>query len=188
MPDEIRFIRHSATTTIITSSQAYFSHLNKKVSKFLLISVLGSFSGKVGTVIGASWKGINYMRSIPQHVKEPCIEGQVGQRSKFALTLNFLKPITGFLRTGWKLYAHRQPPFNAAMFYTLANVITGTYPDYDIDLSKVLVSRGGLAPTANASAMPEGSGIVNPIKIIFQPIFIKLFVPYLRHNIYAVFM
>jgi hypothetical protein len=86
--------------------------------------VLGSFSGKVGTVIGASWKGINYMRSIPQHVKNPRTEGQVSQRSKFALVLNFLKPVTGFLRTGWKLYAHRQSPFNAAMSYTLANAIT----------------------------------------------------------------
>jgi hypothetical protein len=122
--------------------------------------ILGGFSGKVGTVIGASWKGINYMRSIPQHVKNPRTAGQVSQRSKFALTLNFLKPITGFLRTGWKLYAHRQSPFNAAMAYTLANAITGTYPDYAIDPSKVLVSRGGLAPAANASATPAGTGTI----------------------------
>jgi hypothetical protein len=122
--------------------------------------ILGGFSGKVGTVIGASWKGINYMRSIPQHVKNPRTEGQVSQRSKFALALNFLKPVTGFLRTGWKLYAHRQSPFNAAMSYTLANAITGTYPDYAIDPSKVLVSRGGLAPAANAVATPTGAGTI----------------------------
>jgi hypothetical protein len=122
--------------------------------------ILGGFSGKVGAVIGASWKGINYMRSIPQHVKNPRTEGQVSQRSKFALALNFLKPVTGFLRTGWKLYAHRQSPFNAAMSYTLANAITGTYPDYAIDPSKVLVSRGGLAPAANASATPAGAGTI----------------------------
>jgi hypothetical protein len=122
--------------------------------------ILGGFSGKVGTVIGASWKGINYMRSIPQHVKNPRTEGQVSQRSKFALALNFLKPVTGFLRTGWKLYAHRQSPFNAAMAYTLANAITGTYPDYAIDPSKVLVSRGSLAPAARASATPAGTGTI----------------------------
>jgi hypothetical protein len=123
-------------------------------------SILGGFSGKVGTVVGASWKGISYMRSLPQHVKTPRTEGQVSQRSKFALTLNFLKPITGFLRTGWKLYAHRQSPFNAAMSYTLANAITGTYPDYAIDPSRVLVSRGSLAPAAGASATPAGGGTV----------------------------
>jgi hypothetical protein len=100
------------------------------------------------------------MRSLPQHVKNPRTEGQLSQRSKFALTLNFLKPVTGFLRTGWKLYAHRQSPFNAAMSYTLANAITGTYPDYAIDPSKVLVSCGSLAPAAGASATPVGGGTI----------------------------
>jgi hypothetical protein len=74
--------------------------------------------------------------------------------------LNLLKPITGFLRTGWKLYAHRQSSFNAAMSYTLANAITGTYPDYAIDPGKVLVSRRGLAPVAGASATPVGTGTI----------------------------
>jgi hypothetical protein len=41
--------------------------------------ILGGFSGKVGTVIGGSWKGISYMRSIPQSVKNPRTDGQVNQ-------------------------------------------------------------------------------------------------------------
>ncbi|MDR1698344.1 MAG: DUF6266 family protein [Prevotellaceae bacterium] len=122
--------------------------------------ILGGFSGKVGTVVGASWKGISYMRSLPQKVKNPRTEGQVSQRSKFALTLSLLKPMTAFLRTGWKLYAHRQSPFNAATSYTLANAITGNYPDYEIDPSKVLVSRGSLTPAANAGVNIENENIV----------------------------
>lgn len=46
------------------------------------------------------------------------------------------------------------------MSYTLANAITGTYPDYAIDPSKVLVSRGSLAPAAGASVMPVGAGTI----------------------------
>jgi hypothetical protein len=121
--------------------------------------ILGGFSGKVGTVVGGSWKGISYMRSLPQHVKNPRTEGQVSQRTKFALVLGLLKPMTAFLRTGWKLYAHRQSPFNAATSYTLANAITGTYPDYAIDPSKVLVSRGALIPAANGTAAASGGSI-----------------------------
>jgi hypothetical protein len=83
--------------------------------------ILGGFSGKVGTVVGASWKGISYMRSIPQHVHNPRTEGQVNQRSKFSVALHFLQPLNDFIRTGYKLYAHRQSPFNSAMAYTLAN-------------------------------------------------------------------
>jgi hypothetical protein len=121
--------------------------------------ILGGFSGKVGTVVGASWKGISYMRSLPQSVKNPRTEAQVSQRTKFALTLSLLKPMTAFLRTGWKLYAHRQSPFNAATSYTLANAIMGTYPDYEIDPSKVLVSRGSLTPAVNATATEAGGNI-----------------------------
>jgi len=123
--------------------------------------ILGGFSGKVGTVVGASWKGIAYMRSPPQKVRNPRTEPQMMQRTKFAVTLNFLKPLNGLLRTGWKLYVHRQSPINAAMSFTIANAITGAYPNYAIDPSKVYISRGGLTPALNASATPSaGSSII----------------------------
>jgi hypothetical protein len=125
---------------------------------------LDGFSDKVGTVMGGSWKGISYTHSLPQHVKNPRMEGQVSQRPKFAITLNFLKPVTGLLRTGWKLYAHRQSSFNAAMSYTLANAITGTYPDYAIDPGKVSVSHSSLAPAAGGTvtfAWKDNPGVGN---------------------------
>ena len=123
--------------------------------------ILGGFSGKVGTVIGASWKGIAYMRSLPQKVKNPRTEPQMMQRTKFAIALNFLKPMNGLLRTGWKMYAHRQSPINAAMSYTIANAITGTFPDYAIDASKVFISRGSLTPAHNATATAAAGRTVN---------------------------
>jgi hypothetical protein len=58
--------------------------------------ILGGFSGKVGTVVGASWKGIAYMRSLPQKVKNPRTTGQRSQRSKFSLALKLLQPLTAF--------------------------------------------------------------------------------------------
>ncbi len=114
--------------------------------------ILGGFSGKVGTVIGGSWKGIAYMRSQAQSVKNPRTEAQMEQRSKFALTLAFLKPITNYIRTGYKTYANKQTAFNAAMSYICKNAIAGTYPDYSLDFQAVLVSRGSLTPAENASA------------------------------------
>ena len=49
--------------------------------------VLGGFSGKVGNVIGASWKGIDYMRIMPANVANPRTQGQIDQRSKFVTVL-----------------------------------------------------------------------------------------------------
>ena len=113
--------------------------------------ILGGFSGKVGTVVGSSWKGISYMRGRAQSVRNPRTEGQVEQRSKFALTLNFLKPITAYIRTGYKTYANKQTAFNAAMSYIVKNAIGGTSPNYDLDFSSVLVSRGSLTQPANTN-------------------------------------
>ena len=88
--------------------------------------ILGGFSGKVGSVVGASWKGIAYMRSLPQSVTNPRTEGQVNQRSKFAVTLGFLQPITTYLRVGYKGYASGKTAFNAAMSYPRALLSTTT--------------------------------------------------------------
>ena len=45
--------------------------------------ILGGFKGKVGTVIGASWNGIAYMRGLAQSHKNPQTEAQLKQRSFF---------------------------------------------------------------------------------------------------------
>jgi hypothetical protein len=121
--------------------------------------VLGGFSGKVGVVVGGSWKGISYMRGLAQNVKNPRTPAQIGQRTKFGLAIRQLKPLTALLRTGWKQYADGMSAFNAAMSYTLANAITGSYPDYRIDPSMMLISRGSLTPASSAGATVAAGNI-----------------------------
>ena len=60
-------------------------------------SILGGFSGKVGTVVGGSCKGIFYMRVLAQNVKNPRTDAQMNQRSNFALAMASLKPITNYV-------------------------------------------------------------------------------------------
>ena len=117
--------------------------------------ILGGFSGKVGSVVGGSWKGINYMRGKATSIKNPQTLQQMKQRNKFALALSVLQPITAFVRVGFKRYAHRKSEFNAAMSYTVKNAIVGTYPDYEIDYSKLLVARGTLTGANSATATPQ---------------------------------
>ena len=45
--------------------------------------ILGGFRGKVGTVIGASWNGIAYMRGLAQSHKNPKTAAQLQQRAFF---------------------------------------------------------------------------------------------------------
>lgn len=99
------------------------------------------------------------MRGRAQNVKNPRTEAQMEQRSKFALTLGFLKPITGYVRTGYKTYAHKQTEFNAAMSYICLNAITGTYPNYTLDFSLALVSRGNLKTVEDGGVVAGGGKI-----------------------------
>ena len=55
--------------------------------------ILGAFSGKVGSVVGSSWKGIAIMKSRPASVANPKTAKQVMQRSKMTATVGFAKEI-----------------------------------------------------------------------------------------------
>lgn len=122
--------------------------------------VLGGFSGKVGNIVGGTWKGIDYMRIKPANVSNPKTQGQLDQRSKFSTVLKFLQPLTDFLKVGFKLYAIKMTQFNSAMSYNLNNAITGTYPNFTIDYTKALVSRGSLVGAAGAAAASSSAGVV----------------------------
>ena len=111
--------------------------------------ILGGLSGKVGNVIGGNWKGIDYLRIKPSSVANPRTVGQVNQRNKFSATIQFLQPNKEFLNVGFKSYAVKKTAFNAAMSYTLGNAITGVAPDFTVDYSLALLSRGSLSNVAN---------------------------------------
>jgi hypothetical protein len=60
----------------------------------------------------------------------------VKQRTKFSIMIEFLKPLTPFLRIGFKNYANRQTAFNAAMSYNVNNAVEGEVPDLELDFPK----------------------------------------------------
>lgn len=120
--------------------------------------ILGGFSGKTGTVIGASWKGINYMRGIAASISNPRTAGQLEQRAKFSAVIEFLKPLTSFLRIGFQSQAIKMSAFNAAMSYNLGNAITGIYPAFEIDYTKAVISQGTLPEALNPAVVASATG------------------------------
>jgi hypothetical protein len=123
--------------------------------------VLGGFSGKIGNVVGGSWKGIDYMRIKPSSVANPRTVGQVDQRTKFTAALQFLQPLKDFVKVGYKNYANKMTEFNSAMSYTLNNAITGISPDFLVDYSSALLSRGSLPGGLNAVVESTVAGSVS---------------------------
>lgn len=123
--------------------------------------ILGGLSGKVGNVIGGSWKGIDYIRIKPTSVANPRTEGQVNQRNKFSATIEFLQPNKDFVNVGYKSFAIKKTPFNAAMSYVLNNAIIGIAPDFSVDYGSALLSKGILSKALNPSADLSTAGQVS---------------------------
>lgn len=118
--------------------------------------ILGSFSGKVGNVVGASWRSIAYMRSLPTSMRNPRTEKQVTQRNKFALIGKFLKTIIPVIRVGFKNIAGAtNSAYSAAMSHNIHHAVKGVYPDFEIDFQNVTIARGGLYPASNVTTVCE---------------------------------
>ena len=102
--------------------------------------ILGGFNGKVGTVVGFSWKGKSVMRGRAQSIKKSNTAAQVAQREKFTLVSNFIQLIKDVIDVGFKKQARGMSASNAAFSYHIKNAVSGDA----INPANVLISRGSL--------------------------------------------
>lgn len=121
--------------------------------------ILGGFSGKVGTVIGGNWKGIDYMRSKGNRGKFVPTENQHSQQLKFGIVMRFLQPMAGLLNITFRDFAIKMTGINNAFQYNLKNAIAGTYPAFTLDYSLALICRGDL-PNILGPAVTVGAGSI----------------------------
>lgn len=118
--------------------------------------IRGEVSGKVGNVVGATWNGIPYIRSMPTNWIDPKTENQVKQRSKFLVTMNFLRTASKLVRIGFQSQAQgRMTAFNAAMSYNMKNAVKPTEEGFELDFEKVMISQGTLDGTSEVKVKLE---------------------------------
>ncbi|HLN72208.1 MAG: DUF6266 family protein [Methylococcaceae bacterium] len=120
--------------------------------------IMGGFSGKVGTVVGGNWNGVDYMRGRHTNPNDPKSTKQLDQRARFSTVLHFLKPLQEFLRVGFRNRTGRKSTFNAAVSVNMQNALKGVYPDYSIDYTKLKVSMGALPGALNPSVIAGPAG------------------------------
>jgi hypothetical protein len=104
----------------------------------------GPFRGKVGTVIGATWKGIPYMRSLPHARTSKPSAKELNNRRKWALSQHWLQPLTEFVRLGFKGFSPKAEGFVAAKSYLLKNAVEGEGESLAINPSLAKLSWGDL--------------------------------------------
>ena len=114
--------------------------------------ILSKVSGRVGKVVGSSWNGVEYIKSIPTQYKDAKTEEQIWYRSKFSSLMRFMQIFTEAVQVGFKADAVSQSAYNAAASYNYHHAMPGDFPEVSIDLSKVLLSKGQLFGATNAVA------------------------------------
>ena len=108
--------------------------------------ILGGFSGKVGTVVGASWKGISYMRGQAQHVKNPRTAAQTYNRAALRAITDALRPIATTLQITFAKSAGKMSAFNKAVQINYKKAIINQDGQPVVDYSKLVLSKGNIKP------------------------------------------
>lgn len=109
--------------------------------------IQGPFSGKIGSVVGASWRGVDYMRSLPERSKKAPTEKQLKQQKKFALVYGWLKPIRDMIWLGYQQFKGRKTPMNVAVSFHMLHAVKEVDNEFNIDFANVVLSRGELLPS-----------------------------------------
>ena len=107
--------------------------------------ILGGISGKVGNVIGSSWKGIPVIKARPLSVANPRSAGQVAQRGKLSNVVAFAKPLlSSVLKPLWDRFAQQQSGYNAFIGENI-DLFASSMPSPASDL---VVSKGKRGATS----------------------------------------
>jgi len=110
--------------------------------------ILGGFSGKVGGVVGAAWKGIAYMRALPVSVANPQSAGQIEQRTKFSNVTSYASVILAtIIKPLWDRFAQGQSGYNAFISKNIA-LFEDTLP---LPVTEFVISQGKMASTVISS-------------------------------------
>lgn len=123
--------------------------------------VFGFWRGKVGNVVGRVRQGQNVYSIYQPSVANPRTPAQLAGRSKFTLISQLISALLGFIKIGFsRLDGYvRGSAFSSAVGLNLKveGIVTGTYPNLEVDYSKVKVSDGKIDLPFNTSGSVEES-------------------------------
>lgn len=110
--------------------------------------ILGGVSGKVGNVVGTSWKGIAVLKSLPLSVANPKTPAQVAQRGAMSSIVEVARLLlASILQPYWNPFAQRMSGYNAFVKENIATFTTAGFAEFADFFSQ----RGSLINLQNIS-------------------------------------
>ncbi|WP_313032192.1 DUF6266 family protein [Soonwooa sp.] len=123
--------------------------------------MLGGFSGKVGIIVGAIWRGKDIIRSLPKPSQKAPIEKQVQQQLKFALTIAFLTPLNAIQSRFYVNGRGAKSRINLALSYILYEAVQIVAGLPELMYNKVLITKGDLTGFQNANITAASNEVLN---------------------------
>jgi hypothetical protein len=106
--------------------------------------ILGAVSGKIGPVIGATWKTIAYIKAVSPKKPGKRTKAQIATQEKMRFINNFLVPFHPYITVGMKNEAKSQTEISAAFSTNYHRTVLGTFPDLSVDYAQFIFSKGSL--------------------------------------------
>lgn len=118
----------------------------------------GPLIGKLGNVINYIWRGMNVNRMASHKITVPPTRPQLASRQMFTMAQKFVAPLRDFVSYSFHPATKGKTKFpqNEASSLFRKHAILGEYPDYWVDYSKVIMSKGDLPAPLNASVTRDG--------------------------------
>lgn len=121
--------------------------------------ILGGFSNKVGSVVGAGWKGIATMRSLPQSVANPRTTAQVANRSTFAQLAQMGSGILPtIIQPLWNRWAKKMSGYNE--WLSVNKKLLDELGNLGSFIPAAVFANGDLSANATAGTI-SSAGVVN---------------------------
>jgi hypothetical protein len=140
---------------MLWSFNNFHSHSKTSFMAQIKEGPLGQVTGTVGNVTIGKWKNKTTVRNRRSSSNKPATQGQLEQQARLAVAGKFLRVLKNVLRVSFRNYASEMSGFNEAVRHLLKYGVEGNYPDYHINFSRVLVSRGELLNEPNPVATAE---------------------------------
>ncbi|HVY75341.1 MAG TPA: DUF6266 family protein [Puia sp.] len=118
----------------------------------------GAFRGKVGSMVGSTWKGIEVVKSKPAGGRKNFSPDQLQQQARFRLMIQFLKPLSKSLNQIYGPTVTQMTGANKSLSYNVKNGISGAYPDFTVNYPKIQLGYGDLPNVDIAQAASTAAG------------------------------
>lgn len=119
--------------------------------------ILGGFNGTTGSVVGASWKGIAYMRGKAQSIKNPRTELQQSNRGLFGAISDLMSKALVAVNFGYRGVAVKKSSFNVAVQENFKAMVADAP---DIMYNSLQFSKGSITPVI-AGEITESDGVLS---------------------------